>query len=218
MKFDKCENFFNFRILFFYNSDCDTKILIDGRLPISWYPQSYAEKVSMTEMNMRPDKKTGYPGRTYRFYTGETIYAFGDGLSYTDFKYQLIRAPKLVSVPLAQTHNCRTTACTSLALDTLPCQNMGFDVIFKVRNCGKIGGSHTVFLFISPPRVHNAPRKHLVGFEKVYVHPSAAEVVKVRVDVCKHLSLVDEVGDRKVALGEHVLHIGELMHSLSVRI
>ncbi|CAM8937633.1 unnamed protein product [Rhodiola kirilowii] len=189
-----------------------------GRLPISWYPQSYAEKVSMTNMNMRPDKKTGYPGRTYRFYTGKAVYKFGDGLSYTAFKYNLIRAPKLVSLPLAQTHQCRSTACASLAADTQTCRNMGFDVHFKVTNMGKMGGSHTMFLFFSPPRVHNSPRKHLVGFEKVYLHPGADAVVAMRVDVCKHLSLVDEFGARKVALGEHVLHIGDMEHSFNVRI
>jgi hypothetical protein len=38
-----------------------------GRLPITWYPKDYI-KVPMTDMRMRADPSTGYPGRTYRFY------------------------------------------------------------------------------------------------------------------------------------------------------
>ncbi|PWA97430.1 Fibronectin type III-like domain-containing protein [Artemisia annua] len=38
-----------------------------GRLPMTWYPQSFAETVNMTNMNMRPDPVTGHPGYTYRF-------------------------------------------------------------------------------------------------------------------------------------------------------
>ncbi|KAL8097527.1 hypothetical protein AgCh_030595 [Apium graveolens] len=34
-----------------------------GKLPMSWYPQSYVNDVNMTNMNMRPDPATGYPGR-----------------------------------------------------------------------------------------------------------------------------------------------------------
>uniref|UniRef100_A0A7N0TW24 Fibronectin type III-like domain-containing protein n=2 Tax=Kalanchoe fedtschenkoi TaxID=63787 RepID=A0A7N0TW24_KALFE len=190
-----------------------------GKLPISWYPQSYAEKVSMTNMNMRPDPKTGYPGRTYRFYTGnDTVYEFGSGLSYTEFKYQLIRAPKLVSLPLGPSHECRSAACASLSADPQICGVTAFQVLLNVQNAGQMGGSHTVFLYSSPPAVHNSPRKHLVGFEKVHLRPNSGAVVAMRVDVCEHLGLVDEFGARKVALGEHVLHIGDLKHSLNVRI
>ncbi|RVW22014.1 Beta-xylosidase/alpha-L-arabinofuranosidase 2 [Vitis vinifera] len=42
-----------------------------GRLPMTWYPQSYIDKVPMTNMNMRPDPASGYPGRTYRFTLGK---------------------------------------------------------------------------------------------------------------------------------------------------
>ncbi|KAA8536487.1 hypothetical protein F0562_028965 [Nyssa sinensis] len=77
-----------------------------GRLPMTWYPQSYADKVPMTNMNMRADPSTGYPGRTYRFYTGDTIYTFGDGISYSLFKHHLAQAPKQVSIPLEEGHAC----------------------------------------------------------------------------------------------------------------
>ena len=40
----------------------------------------------MTIEKMRPDESLNYPGATYKFYTGEPIYEFGFGLSYTTFK------------------------------------------------------------------------------------------------------------------------------------
>uniref|UniRef100_F6I6S2 Fibronectin type III-like domain-containing protein n=1 Tax=Vitis vinifera TaxID=29760 RepID=F6I6S2_VITVI len=189
-----------------------------GRLPMTWYPQSYVDKVPMTNMNMRPDPASGYTGRTYRFYTGETIYTFGDGLSYTQFNHHLVQAPKSVSIPIEEGHSCHSSKCKSVDAVQESCQNLAFDIHLRVNNAGNISGSHTVFLFSSPPSVHNSPQKHLLGFEKVFVTAKAKALVRFKVDVCKDLSIVDELGTRKVALGLHVLHVGNLKHSLNVRI
>ncbi|XP_018497898.2 beta-xylosidase/alpha-L-arabinofuranosidase 1 [Pyrus x bretschneideri] len=189
-----------------------------GRLPMTWYPQSYVDKVPMTNMNMRPDPSNGYPGRTYRFYTGETVYSFGDGLGYSAFNHKLVRAPKLVSIPLEEGHVCHSSSCKSLDVVEERCENLAFDIHLGVKNMGRMSGSHTVMLFSSPPAVHKSPQKHLLGFEKVFVSAKREALVKFNVDVCKHLSVVDELGNRKVALGEHVLHVGSLKHSFSVRI
>ncbi|XP_047315106.1 beta-xylosidase/alpha-L-arabinofuranosidase 2-like [Impatiens glandulifera] len=191
-----------------------------GRLPMSWYPQSYVDKVPMTNMNMRPDPTTGYPGRTYRFYTGETVYTFGDGLSYTSFNHHIAQAPKLISIPLGLDHTCRSSKCRSIdILDEPTCQNVSFSIRMRVKNVGGMSGGQTLFLFTSPPSVHNAPRKHLLGFEKVkMLRPKEEGSVSFKVDVCKDLSVVDEVGNRKIALGQHLLHVGDLKHSLNIRI
>lgn len=172
----------------------------------------------MTDMRMRPDPATGYPGRTYRFYTGDTVYAFGDGLSYTEYEHELVRAPKLVSVPLQEGHSCGNMTCQSVSVAESQCENTAFDVHLNVHNAGNMAGSHTVFLYFTPPAVHNAPQKHLIGFEKVWVEGNGKGVVKFSVDLCRDLSVVDEVGNRKVALGAHTLHVGNLKHSLSVGI
>ncbi|KAL8129635.1 hypothetical protein V2J09_018790 [Rumex salicifolius] len=194
-------------------------IIFGGRLPMTWYPQSYVDKIPMTNMNMRPNPSMGYPGRTYRFYTGETIYTFGDGLSYSTFNHHLVHAPDKWVVPLAQDHHCRASKCKSLdVLEEGVCQSYAFDIHMKVRNDGAMRGSHTIFLYYKPPRVHNAPVKHLVGFEKVNLGAKEEALLKFHVDGCKDLSLVDEVGNRKIALGLHKLQIGDLEHSLLVRI
>ncbi|PKA56762.1 Beta-D-xylosidase 4 [Apostasia shenzhenica] len=193
------------------------KVNPSGRLPVTWYPQSFADKVPMTDMRMRPDPSTGYPGRTYRFYTGEVVYSFGDGLSYTNFNHRLLRAPPdQVSIPLEEDHQCRKQQCGSLDLHDGWCQKLAFDLHVQVENAGNIAGGHTVFLFYSPPVVHNAPRKHLLGFEKVQLRPKEVGKVAFNVDVCRDMSLVDEEGKKKVALGSHVLHVGNLKHLLTV--
>ncbi|GFP98668.1 beta-xylosidase/alpha-l-arabinofuranosidase 2 [Phtheirospermum japonicum] len=189
-----------------------------GKLPMTWYPQSYVDSVPMTDMNMRADPTRGYPGRTYRFYKGPTVFSFGDGLSYSQFNHQLVKAPTLVSVPLEQKHVCRSSACKSIDTAEGVCKNLAFDVHLRVKNVGRLSGVETVLLYFSPPEVHNAPRKHLLAFEKVHLRPREEGVVRFGVDVCRHLSVVDEKGNRKVALGDHVLHVGSLTHSLSVRI
>ncbi|MCO5594215.1 hypothetical protein L7F22_048240 [Adiantum nelumboides] len=33
-----------------------------GRLPMTWYPESFTRRVPMTDMNMRPNPSRGYPG------------------------------------------------------------------------------------------------------------------------------------------------------------
>ncbi|GMJ06772.1 ARABIDOPSIS THALIANA BETA-D-XYLOSIDASE 4, beta-D-xylosidase 4 [Hibiscus trionum] len=190
-----------------------------GRLPMTWYPQSYLQNVPMTDMNMRPDPSKGYPGRTYRFYTGKTVYTFGDGLSYSKFSHKLVKAPPILVFPLDEDHICRQSSdCDSIETIERRCENSAFDVHLRVRNVGRHGGSHTVLLFATPPSVHNSPRKHLVGFEKISLRGKSETMVRFKVDVCKDLSVVDELGSRRVALGQYVLHVGNLKHTLSLRI
>lgn len=60
-----------------------------GRLTQTFYPESFTSTVPMTDMNMHPNSDTGFPGRTYRFYTGPVVLPFGHGLSYSDFRYDI---------------------------------------------------------------------------------------------------------------------------------
>ncbi|XP_078444246.1 beta-D-xylosidase 4-like [Wolffia australiana] len=190
-----------------------------GRLPVTWYPQAFTEKVPMTDMNMRPNLSTGYPGRTHRFYTGDVVYNFGDGLSYSLYKHSLVQTPpKTIAVGLDPGHTCRARTCLAVELDGNGCRGLDFEVKLRVRNAGKAAGGHTVMLFSMPPAVHGSPRRQLLGFNKVYLAPAEQREVVFKVDVCRDLAVVDENGVRKVPLGAHLLHVGSLQHSLSISV
>lgn len=51
-----------------------------GKLPVTIYPASFAKEKAMTDYDM-----SGGVGRTYRYYTGTPLFAFGHGLSLTSF-------------------------------------------------------------------------------------------------------------------------------------
>jgi hypothetical protein len=62
-----------------------------GKLPVTWYPEEFT-KIPMTDMRMRA--AGSYPGRSYRFYNGKTVYKFGYGLSYSNFSQRLVAGRK----------------------------------------------------------------------------------------------------------------------------
>ncbi|GKA77952.1 beta-xylosidase/alpha-L-arabinofuranosidase 2-like protein [Tanacetum coccineum] len=188
-----------------------------GRLPITWYPRSYVDLVPMTNMKMRPDPTTGQPGQTYRFYRGKAVYPFGFGLSYSSYTHKLIKAPKSVSVPLNQAHSCHSSSCKAIDVADSFCNGLVFDVYIMVTNTGMMAGSHSVLLFSSPPMIYNAPQKELVDFKKVWLAPGQESNVTFSVDVCKHLSVVDEDGNRKLALGRYHLQVGDIKQYIIVK-
>ncbi|XP_028788780.1 beta-D-xylosidase 1 [Neltuma alba] len=191
-----------------------------GKLPMTWYPQEYVAKVPMTVMDMRPNPARGYPGRTYRFYKGPVVFPFGHGLSYTRFRHTLALAPKQVSVPLASLQaltNSSSVSSNALKVSHANCDSLELGLHVDVKNEGKMDGTHTVLVYSKPPSGKWSDTKQLVGFHKVHVPAGSKQRVKVGVHVCDHLSVVDEFGVRRIPMGDHELHIGDLKHSISVQ-
>ncbi|XP_057958465.1 beta-D-xylosidase 1-like [Malania oleifera] len=197
------------------------KVNPGGKLPMTWYPQSYVDKVPMTNMAMRPNSSTDYPGRTYRFYEGAAVYWFGDGLSYTNFEHTLVGAPTTLQVPISNLRAFKNSTSSSNAIRVAhtKCEGLSLRVHVDISNTGSRDGSHTLLLFNTPPVHKQAPKKHLVGFKKVHLVAGSRGGVMMDVDVCKHLSIVDEFGIRRVVMGKHTLHIGDdgLKHVVSLQ-
>ena len=61
------------------------RVAPSGRLTQTWYPADLIDQVSMFDFGMRPNASSGNPGRGYRFYTGQPLYPFGSGLSYSNW-------------------------------------------------------------------------------------------------------------------------------------
>ncbi|XP_061344784.1 putative beta-D-xylosidase [Gastrolobium bilobum] len=190
-----------------------------GRLPMTWYPQDYVAKVPMTNMDMRPNPASGYPGRTYRFYKGPVVFPFGHGLSYTRFTHSLALAPKQVSVPYASLKALKNSTASSKGVRVSHANCGALEVGFHVdvKNEGTMDGTHTLLIFSKPPRGKWNAIKQLVSFHKIHVPAGSKQRVKVGVHVCKHLSIVDEFGIRRIPMGEHELQIGDVKHSISVQ-
>ncbi|MBA0570955.1 hypothetical protein Golob_004553 [Gossypium lobatum] len=191
-----------------------------GKLPMTWYPQDYVAKVPMTNMGMRPSR--GYPGRTYRFYKGPIVFPFGHGLSYTSFKHSLALAPTDLSVlldtNLFATKNYSTLSSNAIRVKHAKCDSLSSLFHIDVENTGNMDGTHTLLVFSTPPAGQKwSPNKQLIGFHRVHVIAGSKQRVKINIHACKHLSVVDEFGIRRIPMGSHSLHIGDLKHSISLQ-
>ncbi len=146
-----------------------------GRLPVTFYRDA---------RDLPPFIDYGMKGRTYRYFEGEPLYAFGDGLSYTSFAYD---APVLAAPRLE-------------AGDPL-------DVSVNVRNTGARSGDEVVQVYLSYPGVTGAPRRALVGFQRVSLAAGEQRTVRFHLDA-RALSLVDADGVRAVRAGRYELFAG----------
>ncbi len=115
-----------------------------GRLPITFY---------QSEADLPPFADYGMDGRTYRYFQKKPLYAFGHGLSYTNFVYQ-----SLTYDPATQ------TAQVTLA------------------NTGSRAGDEVVQLYVQDSRI-SRPLLQMCGFERVNLAPGQVLTVNVPIDI-----------------------------------
>ncbi|KAH9306665.1 hypothetical protein KI387_011069 [Taxus chinensis] len=193
-----------------------------GRLPVTWYPQDYI-KVPMTDMNMRPRLRRGYPGRTYRFYRGPTVYNFGDGLSYTNFKTTVVKAPKLVYLPVKGKSACwgsNNSSCQAIPVSSIArCQKIVVDLFVDVKNKGPRDGTHSVLIYSrAPPKQWYFPKKQLIAFQKIFLPARAKQRLHFKLRLCKGFPIVDKHGYHQLLVGNHDLYIDDVQPSISIEL
>jgi len=172
-----------------------------GRLAHTFYANSYLDQVPKGNMNLRPS--VGYPGRTYRFYTGSPVYEFGYGLSYTTFSYSW------------NSEIDQTGAQIISTTDTSECYAQ---VGLLVRNTGVSTGDHSVLAFLAPPNAGRMgrPIKNLVAFERLSdVGPN----VTGNMEICirrNQFELANKEGEFELISGEWRLMIGNIERTITV--
>ncbi|XP_010269208.1 PREDICTED: probable beta-D-xylosidase 7 [Nelumbo nucifera] len=194
-----------------------------GRLPVTWYPQEFT-KVPMTDMRMRPDLASGYPGRTYRFYKGKTVFEFGHGLSYSNFSYafssvsqkQLYLKENVTTYAVKEDSNSmRYISVTEMGEER--CDRMKFSVVVEVTNYGEMAGKHSVLLFKRQVKhQHGSPMKQLVGFQSLHLNVGERAKIEFVLKPCEHLSKVREDGLSVIEEGSHFMIVGDKTYPVSI--
>lgn len=196
-----------------------------GKLPITWYPNDFV-KVPMTDMRMRPDQSSGYPGRTYRFYKGKKVFEFGHGLSYTTFTYNF------VSVSQKKLHLNQLSTTTKAVQDSNSvhylsvsdlgsekCEKAKYSAVVGVKNEGEMDGRHPVLLFMGRENARKgSPVKQLVGFRSVRLKAGERAEVEFELNPCEHFSRANEDGLMVIEEGNHYLLVGEEKYTIAVEV
>ena len=146
-----------------------------GRLPVTFYKG----------VEQLPDfEDYAMKNRSYRYFTGEPLYPFGYGLSYSKFEYGGLKLSQL----------------DLQAGDPL-------EVEVDVKNTSQQNGDEVVELYLSFPQMAGAPLRALRGFTRVHLNAGEQHHVKLALQP-RDLSYVNEAGDRLVAAGDYVISIG----------
>lgn len=149
-----------------------------GRLPVTFYKG---------DEPLPPFDDYDMNGRTYRYFSGEPLYPFGYGLSYTSFAYE------------------------QLEIETT--RSGQEQIIFaqvRVTNNGSVAGDEVVQLYVAERnRSQNDAIKNLRGVERIHLKAGESKVLSFEINVNQHLRKYDEsVDDYKVHAGEYAIQIG----------
>ncbi|KAJ4825741.1 hypothetical protein Tsubulata_039088 [Turnera subulata] len=189
-----------------------------GRLPLTWHEASYVDMLPMTSMPLRPVDSLGYPGRTYKFFSGSTVFPFGYGLSYTKFNYTLKPAVRSTQIKLNKFQHCYgikyendsyNPPCPSVRIDDMDCkEKIEFEV--EVQNTGSRDGSEVVIAYSKPPQGILATHiKQVIGFQRVFVPAGGSKNVRFVLNLCDSLRVVDYNAYTVLPSGGHTITIGD---------
>ncbi len=146
-----------------------------GRLPVTFY----------TGVDQLPPfDDYSMANRTYRYFKGKPLYAFGDGLSYTTFAYSGLKL---------STKSLKAGDPLTVEAD--------------VRNTGSLAGDEVAQLYLIPPQSALSPKQALSGFQRLHLNPGETKHITFKLDP-PTLSQVDDKGTRAVTPGQYKLSLG----------
>ncbi|MEO8592618.1 MAG: glycoside hydrolase family 3 C-terminal domain-containing protein [Candidatus Solibacter sp.] len=142
-----------------------------GRLPVTFY-KSTDQLPSFTDYAMK--------GRTYRYFTGEALYPFGYGLSYSTFAYSGLTSKRTAT---------------------------GAEVRATVKNTSSREGDEVVQLYVAGSSGDGAPIRNLRGFQRIHLRAGESRQVTFTVataDLPKSSVEVSVGGGQPVGSTPHV--------------
>ena len=147
-----------------------------GRLPVTFL-KSADQLPPFADYNMA--------GRTYRYFSGDPLYPFGFGLSYSKFEY----SPLKVS-------------------NEQPGTQDSVHVEVEVKNSGDVAGDEVVELYLTHRGTTiPVPIRALAGFRRIHLAPGTVRQVSF-ILTPRELSVVDGAGRRIVQPGEVTVSVG----------
>ncbi|MBN2320439.1 MAG: glycoside hydrolase family 3 C-terminal domain-containing protein [Acidobacteria bacterium] len=146
-----------------------------GRLPVTFYKSLDG---------MLPFDDYSMEGRTYKYFTGDPLYPFGHGLSYTTFAYSELDIAESI-----------------YAGDPV-------DVSVTVTNTGEMAGDEVVQVYITDREASvPVPVRKLVGFKRINLEAGASQTVSFEIDP-RDLSLITDDTRRVIEPGVFDLSVG----------
>ncbi len=146
-----------------------------GRLPVTFY-RSVQDLLPFIDYRM--------DNRTYRYFSGDPLYGFGYGLSYTTFGYSNIR----------------------LSQGTIAA-GQGLMVTATVTNTGAVAGDEVAQLYLTPPADAQKLKYSLAGFTRLHLKPGESRDVTFDLTP-RDLSTVNRRGERAQRPGAYGLFVG----------
>jgi beta-glucosidase len=146
-----------------------------GRLPVTFY-KSIDQLPAFDDYSMN--------NRTYRYFTGEPLYPFGFGLSYTKFKYTNLYVSKSSISP-----------------------NEPVTVSVDVTNRGGRAGDEVVELYLTHEHIADAPQRALQGFQRIHLAQGQTRHVEFILRD-RALGIVDESGRHRIVPGTVDVWVG----------
>lgn len=130
-----------------------------GKLPVTFY-KSVAQLPDFLDYTMTGASADGKStGRTYRYFTGEPLFPFGYGLSYTTFQKSKAKVKR------------EKVGGTD-----------GLSVSLTVRNTGKRDGDETVMVYLRKAGDKTGPLKTLRAFQRVSLKAGESKPLKIRLE------------------------------------
>src|SRR5690606_31242043 len=159
-----------------------------GRLPVTFYS---------AEEKLPPFDDYAMKERTYRYFTGQPLFPFGHGLSYTSFGYSGLKLDRK-----------RAGAGDEVAVSV------------TVKNQGKRAGDEVVQLYLAPVKPQRQRAlKELRGFQRVHLQPGESRTVTFSIVPERDLRVYDESAGRyTVDPGRYEVQVGASSADVRARV